>query len=260
MNYQVEGGGNMKKLENRVALVTGGSRGLGEAIVYALAEEGANVGVNYVRNKELAEQICESIRKKNGVKAITLKADVSIPDEVQEMVDTMLKEFGKIDILVNNAGIVSRGNIVDFSLEDWNRVLAVDLTGIFLCTKAVLPSMLKRREGRIINIASQLGQIGGAGRVAYCTAKGGVISFTKALARELAQDGILVNCVAPGPIETDMLASASEEWRRTKESSLPLGRFGWPKELAPSVVFLASSDGDIYVGQTLGPNCGDVML
>jgi len=250
----------MKKLENKVILVTGGSRGIGTAIVYALAEEGANIGINYVKNKESAEQICENIRKKNGVKAIALKADVAIPEEVQEMVDTMLREFGKIDILVNNAGIAYRAKLVDTSVENWNRMLATNLTGVFLCTKAVLPSMLKCREGRIINIASQLGQIGAAERVTYSAAKGGVIAFTKALARELAPDGILVNCIAPGPIETDMLASASEKWRQAKKSSLPLGRFGLAKEVAPSVVFLASSDGDIYVGQTLGPNSGDVML
>ena len=250
----------MKKLENKVILVTGGSRGIGTAIVYALAAEGANIGINYIKNKESAEQICENIRKKNGVKAIALKADVAIPEEVQEMVDTMLREFGKIDILVNNAGIAYRAKLVDTSVENWNRMLATNLTGVFLCTKAVLPSMLKCREGRIINIASQLGQIGAAERVTYSAAKGGVIAFTKALARELAPDGILVNCIAPGPIETDMLASASEKWRQAKKSSLPLGRFGLAKEVAPSVVFLASSDGDIYVGQTLGPNSGDVML
>jgi len=250
----------MKKLENKVILVTGGSRGIGTAIVYALAEEGANIGINYVKNKESAEQICENIRKKNGVKTIALKADVAIPEEVQEMVDTMLREFGKIDILVNNAGIAYRAKLVDTSVENWNRMFATNLTGVFLCTKAVLPSMLKCREGRIINIASQLGQIGAAERVTYSAAKGGVIAFTKALARELAPDGILVNCIAPGPIETDMLASASEKWRQAKKSSLPLGRFGLAKEVAPSVVFLASSDGDIYVGQTLGPNSGDVML
>ena len=250
----------MNKLENMVALVTGGNRGIGKAIVYSLAAEGANVGINYLKNKLMAEQISESIRREYGVKAIPLKADVSMPDEVQEMVNTMLNEFGKIDILVNNAGIVSRNKLVDTSLEDWNRVIATDLTSVFLCTKAVLPSMLKRKWGRIISIASQLGQIGGSDRVSYCAAKGGVIAFTKALARELVQDGILVNCVAPGPIETDILADASQEWKNSKKNSLPLGRFGLPEEVAPSVVFLASSDGDIFVGQTLGPNSGDVML
>ena len=172
----------------------------------------------------------------------------------------MLQEFGKIDILVNNAGIVLRVKLMDTSLEDWSRIIATDLTGVFLCTKAVLPSMLKRKEGRIINIASQLGQIGSTERAAYCAAKGGVIAFSKAIARELVPDGILVNCVGPGPIETDMVTSASEEWKREKKSSLPLGRFGLPEEVAPAVVFLASSDSDIFVGQTLGPNSGDVML
>jgi len=250
----------MRQLENKVVLVTGGSRGIGEAIVYALAEEGANLGVNYARSQKQAEQVCENVRKKNGVKAIALKADVSVPDEVQTMVDAMLREFDKIDVLVNNAGMLVQGKLVDTSLEDWNTMIAIDLSGVFLCTKAVLPSMLKRKEGRIINIASQLGQIGGPELVAYSAAKGGVIAFTKALAREVAPDGILVNCVAPGPIETDMVADITGEWKRRKQISLPLGRFGLPEEVAPSVVFLASSDSAIFVGQTLGPNSGDVML
>ena len=175
----------MKKLENKIALVTGGNTGIGEATVYALAEERANIGIGYIKDKERAEQICQNIQKKNGVKAIAIKADVTIPDEVQQMVGTMLKEFGRIDILVNNAGIVLRTKLMDTSLEDWNKVIATDLTGVFLCTKAVVPSMLERREGRIINIASQLGQIGSDERAAYCAAKGGVIAFTKAIAREL---------------------------------------------------------------------------
>jgi len=250
----------MRKLENKVVLVTGGSRGIGEAIVYALADEGANLGVNYVRSQNQAEQICKNIREKNGTKALGLQADVSVPGEVQEMVDAMLTEFGRIDVLVNNAGMLVQGRLVDTSLEDWNTMVAVDLTGVFLCSKAVLPWMLKRKEGRIINVASQLGQIGAPELVAYSAAKGGVIAFTKALAREVAQDGILVNCVAPGPIETDMVADITEEWKKAKQSSLPLGRFGMPEEVAPSVVFLASTDSIIFVGQTLGPNSGDVML
>ena len=147
----------MKRLEKKVALVTGGSRGIGEAIVYALAQEGADIGLNYVVSEERAEQNCENIRKKCGVKVIAIKADVSVPREVQNMVDTMLKEFGLIDILVNNAGTVSRGKLIDTLLEEWNRVIATNLSSVFLCTKVVLPSMLKRRKGRIINIASYLG-------------------------------------------------------------------------------------------------------
>ena len=209
----------MKKLDDKVALVTGGSGGIGEAIVCALAEEGASVGINYIRSKKSAEQVCERIRNKNGVRAIALKADVSVPAEVQDMVDTMLSEFGRIDILVNNAGVVSRRRLLDTSLEEWNRLVATNLTGVFLCTKAVLPAMLKQKQGQIINIASQSGQIGGAERAAYCTTKGGVISFTKAFAREVARDGILVNCVAPGPVETDMIADLSQEWRKIRIAS-----------------------------------------
>jgi len=250
----------LKKLENKVALVTGGSRGIGKAIVYALAEEGANIGVNYVRNKEQAEKVCETVRKKDGVKAIAVKADVSVPDEVQKMVDTVLKEFGKIDILVNNAGIVAQKKLVDTTFKEWNRMLATHLNGVFLCTKAVLPPMLQRREGRIINFASHLAQKGAAELVPYCAAKGGVISFTKALAREVVRDGILVNCVAPGPVKTEMLVDVSQEWLKELESSLPLGRFGLPEEVAAAVVFLASPDSSLFVGQTLCPNSGSVML
>ncbi len=249
----------MKKLENKVALVTGGSRGIGEAVAYALAKEGANIGLTYVINKERAEQVCENIRKGNGVKAIATKADVSVPEEVQKMADAVLKEFGKIDILVNNAGITIRKKLVDTSLEDWNKVITTNLTGVFLCTKAVLPSMLSRREGRIINISSTLGLIGRSGEVAYSSAKGGIIAFTKSIARDLVQHGILVNCVAPGPTETDMLNLASEE-RKALESSVPLGRFSLPEEVASSVVFLASSDSDVYIGQTLCPNVGEFMI
>lgn len=250
----------MRKLENKVALVTGGNSGIGEATVYALAEEGANIGIDYIVNKERAEQICENIRKKNGVKAIAIKADITVPDEVQAMVDTMLKEFGEIDILVNNAGVFIQGKVIDTSLEDWNKLIAINLTGCFLCTKAVLPSMLSRREGRIINIGSVLGQTGGSEFATYCASKGGVIAFTKSLAREVVQDGILVNCVAPATTETDIIADVSAEWKKAKQSTLPLGRFIKPEEIAPSIVFLASSDSDVYVGQTLCPNSGELML
>ncbi len=250
----------MKKLEGKVALVTGGSRGIGKAIAYALAAEGANLGINYIINKEKAEQVCEDVRKKNRVKAVSLKADVSVPDEVQEMVDTMFKEFGRIDILVNNAGAAIQSSVVDNTLEDWHKMLETDLTGVFLCTKAVLPSMLKRKEGRIINIGSVYAQIGAPEFSAYSAAKGGVHAFTKAVALEVARDGVLVNCVAPGPVLTDIAAERTEEWRRERASLLPMGRFVLPEEVAPSVVFLASSDGDTFTGQTLCPNCGDVMF
>jgi len=250
----------MKKLENKVALVTGGSRGIGEAIVYALAQEGADIGLNYVVSEERAEQNCENIRKKYGVKAIAIKADVSMPDEVQQMTDIMLKEFGQIDILVNNAGILCRKALLDISLEEWNKVIDTDLTGVFLCTKAVLPFMLSRKWGRIINISSTLGFIGCAGNSVYTAAKGGVLTFTKSLAREFVQQGVVVNCIAPGPTETELFDGWPPEIRKKHESAIPLGRLSSPEEVARTVVFLASSDGDVYVGQTLCPSGGEFMI
>ena len=250
----------MKKLENKVALVTGGSKGIGEAIVSALAAEGADIGIADVASLERAERSCEDIRKKNGVRAIVIKADVSVPGEVEAMAEAMLKEFGKIDILVNNAGIGIDKGLAGTSLEDWNRVIAVNLTGVFLCTKAVLPSMLSRKEGHIINISSTMGLYGGVNISAYSASKGGVIAFTKSIARELIRHGIHVNTVAPGPTETDMLAGLTTEARKGLGAVVPLGRPMVPEEIAQSVVFLASSSGDVYVGQTLCPNGGEFMV
>ena len=250
----------MKRLKNKVALVTGGSRGIGEAIVYALAEEGANVGINYVRSQNKAEEACQNVINRYGVKAVAIRADVSKPKEVQAMIKQILTKFGHIDLLVNNAGIAIQEKLADTSIEDWNLTIATDLTGTFLCTRAVLPFMLERKEGKIINIASTLGQIGEAGMVAYSAAKGGVIAFTKALAREVARDGVLVNCIAPGPIETEIVKGFSKHSVRNKKNSMPLGRFGLPKEVASVVVFLASNDGNNFIGQTLGPNSGETML
>jgi 3-oxoacyl-[acyl-carrier protein] reductase len=260
MSAELGGGTAVKKLDEKVVLVTGASRGIGEAIAYALAEEGANIAINYVKSAKKASELCESLQRKYGVHALAVQADVSVPNEVKAMVDAVLEKYGRIDVLVNNAGMLVQGKLVDTSVEDWNTMISIDLTGVFLCCRAVLPKMLERKSGRIINIASQLGQVGASELVAYSAAKGGVIAFTKALAREVAEDGILVNCVAPGPIETDMVAGLTKEWKATKLQMLPLGRFGQPKEVAPAVVFLASSDSAIFVGQTLGPNSGDVML
>ena len=251
---------DMKKLENKVALVTGGSRGIGKAIVYALAQEGANIGLNYLTSEEQAEQNVKNICKNYGIKAIAIKADVSAAVEVRKMVDTMLEEFGHIDILVNNAGVACKKALSDTSLEEWSKVIGTDLTGVFLCTQSVLPSMLSRRWGRIINIASTLGFIGCAGNSAYSAAKGGVLAFTKSVAREFVQQGILVNCVAPGPTETDLFANWPPEIKKKHESEIPLGRLSSPEEVARTVVFLASPDSNVYVGQTLCPSGGEFMI
>jgi len=167
---------------------------------------------------------------------------------------------GGIDILVNSHGMLTESPLVDMSLEQWSETMAVDLTSVFLLCRAVLPGMLERRFGRIINVASQLAIKGGVGMTHYAAAKAGVIALTKSLALEVAPHGVLVNAVAPGPIETALLDGISDDWKSEKRAQLPLGRFGTPDEVAPTVVLLASEPGgNLYVGQTLGPNSGDVM-
>ncbi len=167
---------------------------------------------------------------------------------------------GEVDLLVNNAGIAHQSSFESLALEDFDRMFAVHVRGTFLMTKAVLPSMLERGEGGIINVASQLGQIGGIELVHYSGAKAAIIGMTKALAREVSSRGVRVNAVAPGPINTPLVLGLSDEWRERKKRELPLGRFGEPEEVAATVAFLASSAASLFVGQTLGPNSGDVML
>jgi 3-oxoacyl-[acyl-carrier protein] reductase len=194
-----------------------------------------------------------------GRRGIYLQADVSSEEQVRGMVEQMIAAFGRVDILVNNAGILRKSPLVEMASEEWDRVLAVNLRGTFLCTRYVLPYMLQRRYGRVINVASQRGQIGGIGVAHYSASKGGVIAFTKALAREVAKDNVLVNAIAPGPIATELNAPYMEEWK-DRIHQLPIDRMGEADEVAPTAVFLASDDASYYVGQTLGPNGGDVML
>jgi 3-oxoacyl-[acyl-carrier protein] reductase len=194
-----------------------------------------------------------------GPGAMYVQTDVSDEVAVKRMADTVLREFGRIDILVNNAGIATQFRLVDLTVDEWDRMLAVNLRSVFLCCRAVLPHMMERGSGRIINTASQLAYLGGAGMTHYCASKGGVISLTRALAREVAPNGILVNGIAPGPVESRLLDRMSAEWKKGKLAELPLGRFGEPEDIAPTAVFLASDDSSYYCGQILGPNGGDVM-
>jgi 3-oxoacyl-[acyl-carrier protein] reductase len=248
----------MGKLDGKIALVTGGARGIGQAICLAFAAEGADVAVNDVRMDEALQATVAAIEEL-GRRAWALPADVADEQAVQTMADRLLAQAGRVDVLVNNAGIANMGPLVEMSTETWDRMIAVHLRGTFLCTRAILPQMLERGSGKIINLGSQLGQIGREGWTHYAAAKGGIIAFTKALAREVAPSGIHVNCIAPGPISTGLVKTDPEVAERMK-AALPLRRFGTVDEVAPTAVFLASADSDYYVGQTLGPNGGDVML
>ena len=249
------------KLKGKTALITGGASGIGAEIVRLFAKEGADIAINYHSRASQAELLAEECRKYGG-RIITVKADVSEPEPVQAMVEEVLKAFGKIDILVCSTGINRQSRFIDMAVDDWDEMVKVSLRGVFLCDRFVLPHMLERRSGRIINVTSQLGQIGGVNCAHYCAAKAGIIGLTKSLAREVGHTGITVNCIAPGPIETDFFFNGTtEEWRAEKLASLPLGRFGLAREVAPAALLLASDpDGNIFTGQTLGPNSGDVML
>jgi 3-oxoacyl-[acyl-carrier protein] reductase len=249
----------MGRLEGKKAIVTGGARGIGAAIAEAFVKEGATVAVADVRPEADSSEILAGLHA-NQDQAIYLQTDVSSQEQVQSMVDRVLARFGQIDVLVNNAGICGQVVLAEMPVEEWDRIMGVNLRGVFLCTRFVLPHMLAQGHGKIISIASNLGQIGGTEMVHYSASKGGVIAFTKALAREISTKGVQVNAIAPGPIWTDMMKLETDEWRNQKLSELALGRFGQAYEVAPTAVFLASDDSSFYVGQTLSPNGGDTML
>jgi 3-oxoacyl-[acyl-carrier protein] reductase len=242
----------------RVTLVTGAGSGIGRAIAEKLASDGERVVVNDLR-KEAADETVAAINDSGG-KAAPAPGDVSEPGSVQNIVKAAREAFGPVEILVNNAGYGQQKLFVDLTAEDFDRMIAVHLRGTFLCTSAVLPGMLSAGRGVIVNVASQLGQIGGVELCHYSAAKAGIIGLTKSLAREVSKQGVRVNAVAPGPINTELVLGLSEEWRNNKAAELPLGRFGEPWEVAETVSFLASDGAALYVGQTLGPNSGDVML
>ncbi|HEV3267314.1 MAG TPA: 3-oxoacyl-ACP reductase family protein [Acidimicrobiales bacterium] len=247
------------KLVDRVAVITGGASGIGAAIAVAFAREGADVALVDQTTRHEAEDVMAAVRE-HGREAFFCQTDVSSADEVDSMAREVIAKFGRVDILVNCAGIFTERRVENMSVDDWDRVLNVNLRGTFLCTRVLLNQMLDRGSGRIINIASQLGQIGGVDAAHYSASKAGVIGFTKSLAREVGTRGVLVNAIAPGPIETPMLAGETEVWRSRKLQELPIGRFGTVHEVTPTAVLLASDEGSYYLGQTLGPNGGDVML
>ena len=243
---------------SRVALVTGAGSGIGRAIAEKLGKEGERVVVNDLKG-EAADEVVAGI-KESGGEASSAPGDVSDVEDVDRIVAAAREAYGSPEILVNNAGFLQQKRFVDLTVEDFDRMIAVHLRGTFLCTRVVLPEMLSRGGGIVVNVASQLGQIGGIELCHYSAAKAGIIGLTKSLAREVSAQGVRVNAVAPGPINTELILGLSEEWQRAKAAELPLGRFGEPAEVAETVAFLVSDGATLYVGQTLGPNSGDVML
>lgn len=240
------------------AIVTGAGSGIGKAIAERLAADGYAVLVNDL-SADRAEAVAAGIRR-NGGKAEGFAGDVSSEAGASAIHAAAVSAHGEVCLLVNNAGIAHQAPFEKLTVADFDRMFAVHVRGNFLMTSAVLPAMLEKGHGVIINIASQLGQIGGIELVHYSGAKAAIIGMTKALAREVSSRGVRVNAVAPGPINTPLVMELSEDWRNVKRAGLPLGRFGEPEEVAATVAFLASDAAALFVGQTLGPNSGDVML
>lgn len=239
-------------------IVTGAGSGIGRAIAERLGADGYRVLVNDL-SPERAETVAAGIRARGGA-AVAFAGDVSSEADTASIHTAAVKAHGTVGLLVNNAGIAHQALFENLEVRDFDRMFAVHVRGTFLMTKAVLGPMLAAGKGSIVNIASQLGQIGGIELAHYSGAKAAIIGMTKSLAREVSSRGIRVNAVAPGPINTPLVMELSPEWRERKKSELPLGRFGEPEEVAATVAFLASDEASLFVGQTLGPNSGDVML
>ncbi|MTJ06104.1 MAG: SDR family oxidoreductase [Sediminimonas qiaohouensis] len=241
-----------------IALVTGAGSGIGAAIAERLGLDGRKVAVNDL-HLDAAEVVAARIRAAGG-DARAYGADVSDEAAVGAMVDDVRAEMGAPGIVVNNAGFGHQAPFLDIEPADFDRIFAVHVRGTYLVTRACLPAMLEAGEGIVVNVASQLGQIGGVELAHYAGAKAAVIGMTKSLAREVSGRGVRVNAVAPGPVNTPLVEALSQDWKAAKKAELPLGRFGEPAEIGGVVAFLCSDDAALFVGQTLGPNSGDVML
>ncbi len=245
-------------LEGKTALVTGASRGIGRAVAIALAAAGAKVAVNYAGNDAAAEETKAAIEAVGGT-AILVKADIADCEAVEKMVADTVEAFGQIDILVNNAGITRDGLLMRMKNEDFDAVINTNLKGVYYTTKAVTKLMMKKRYGRIINMASVVGLTGNAGQANYAAAKAGVIGFSKTVAKELASRGITCNMVAPGLIATDMTKDLPEKAKEAMMTSIPLGRAGQPEDVAQAVLFLASDNASYITGQVINVDGGMVM-
>jgi 3-oxoacyl-[acyl-carrier protein] reductase len=246
-------------LANRVAIVTGASQGLGRGIALALAKEGAAVLVHYESRADDAADVVARISNAGG-KAHAAGGDLREPAIPMRVAEQAIDRFGRIDILVNNAGATTEAPVATMSAEEWQSAIAINLTAVFLMVQAVLPAMVRQRWGRIISISSNIGHRGAVNLAHYAAAKAGAMAFTRCLALEAVQFGFIATCVAPGPIETTMFRSSSAALQRERLSEIPLNRPATIDEIVPTVLLLASEQGSYYLGQTLNPNGGHIML
>ena len=247
----------MGSLKDKVAIVTGASRGLGRAIAWEFAQHGAKVVVNYYQSKDPADALVKEIKDMGG-EAIAVHAGVAHPDECQALIETSVKEFGGLDILVNNAGVNRDRTIRRMTAEEWREVIATDLDSVFYCTYAAVPHMIERGGGRIVNMASIIGQMGNLGQSNYAAAKAGIVGFTKAAAQELARYNISVVALCPGFIETDMVLDLTDDVKEALLAKIPLGRFGKPEEVAAITRFLVT-EGGYVTGAQININGGMYM-
>ena len=242
----------------QTALITGGAKGIGGATTRMFAQNGYRVAIHYLHSEERARALREEIRAQGG-QAECFCADITRSDEVRAMFAAVRSAFGPVDVLVNNAGIAQQKLFTEISGEEWHRMFAVHVDGMFYCCRCALPDMIHRKSGRIVNVSSMWGVTGGSCEVHYSAAKAAVIGFTKALAKELGPSNIRVNCVAPGVIETDMLSPLSAADKRELAEETPLMRLGTPEDVANAILFLAGPRSGFFTGQVLSPNGGIVI-
>lgn len=243
---------------SRTVLVTGSSRGIGRAIAKAFAKQGDRVVINYIEQKAAAEQVKEEIIREGG-RAMMVQCDVSDEQQVKQMIATIEQEFSPVEVLVNNAGIAEMKLFTDIETSMWERMFDVNVKGMYLCCKYVLPGMISQKKGKIVNTSSVWGLVGASCEAHYSATKGAILAFTKALAKEEGSSNIQVNAVAPGAILTDMLSGIDEEALRMVAEETPAGRLGKPEDIAETVVFLASEKADFITGQIISPNGGFVV-